>query len=341
MTASYKAVMLRCASPGKGSTYKQYASPLLGSRAQASRLLYEAVELVFTRVALLRCSKNRLEKRLFTTSTCMIDLHCHILPATDDGPEDLEEAVEMCRIAFADGIRTIAATPHCLDGVHENDEKSIICALFRLQERLTQNRIPLTLVPGADIHMHHGIVPFLRENPRLCIGGRYVLLELPSHTVPASTGELIFNLHTAGYLPVITHPERNYILQNSLEGVRGLIRAGAFIQVTAMSITGENGEEARKAVLRMLRDKMVHVVATDAHSANWRRPVLSEAGKVLKELAGADLAGKLLSTNPRMMLKGIVLSGSAPEEKKQRGRAALLRRVFKLQEGSPDYRRAL
>ena len=139
----------------------------------------------------------------------MIDLHSHLLPGIDDGATSLEMSLDMARQAVADGVHTMACTPHIYPGLYQNDANGITRACHQLQAALDVYGIALTLVSGADVHLVPGLLDGLRAGtvPTLH-GSRYVLLE-PSHRVrPPRFEESVFELVAAGYTPVITHPER-------------------------------------------------------------------------------------------------------------------------------------
>lgn len=234
----------------------------------------------------------------------MIDIHCHILPGLDDGARDMEEAVAMCRVAQADGIRTIVATPHCRNGVYKNSEQTILSVLGQLEEHLKTAGVALDLRSGADIHIHPETISFLRKNPRLLLGGRYFLLELPAQSIPPFTRDFIFEAFLAGFIPIITHPERNTILQGHFKVLEEWVKAGALVQITAMSLTGAFGSQVKECAFEMVRMGMVHLVATDAHSPRRRPPVLSKAREVLENLMGPEQAQALVKDIPEKILKG-------------------------------------
>lgn len=234
----------------------------------------------------------------------MIDVHCHILPCIDDGPETLDGALAMCRIAVGDGIDTIVATPHCYKGRYANDASTTLPAYDLLKRRIEEEGIGLNLQVAGDMHIDPDLVVFLKENPSLSIGGRFVLVELPSESIPRFVPEFLFSLRLAGFAPILTHPERNRVIQRRPALVEAWMSSGIFTQVTAMSLTGEFGAEPQTAAFALLERGYVHFVATDAHSPDWRRPVLSGAAALLRSRIGAEGARCLVEENPRRILAG-------------------------------------
>lgn len=235
----------------------------------------------------------------------MIDIHCHILPGLDDGPETMEDALAMCRIAWGDGIRTIVATPHCYRGRYENDAATIRPVYDLLKQRIREEKIGLNLLMAGDVHVDPDIATFLENNPSLCPGGRFVLIELPPGAIPPFVGNHFAALRFRGFTPILTHPERNYMIQQRPNLVEDWVQQGTLIQVTAMSLTGEFGDTAREAALTLLDGGWVHFVATDAHSPAWRKPLLSGVAGLLRQRIGEAGARLLLEENPRRMLAGL------------------------------------
>lgn len=240
----------------------------------------------------------------------MIDLHCHMLPGIDDGAPDLRVALAMARCAAADGITTTACTPHIYPGLYENHKDGIAAAIKALQAVLVEEGIPLQLVIGADTHLAPDLVGSIRAGRVLTLNGsRYLLLEPPHHVAPPRFDESVFNLMTAGYIPVITHPERLTWIENHYEVFGRLSRGGAWMQVTAGSLTGRFGPRPRYWAERMLDEGLVDILATDAHHIDQRPPLLAEARAAAAGRVGAEEAWHLVDTRPR----GIV-ADTAPHD---------------------------
>lgn len=239
----------------------------------------------------------------------MLDLHSHMLPGIDDGARDLQTALEMARIAAADGIRTVACTPHIYPGLYENMADGIRSAMSAFQAELDLRGIPLRLVIGADVHLVPDLAAGIRDGrvPTLA-SSRYVLLEPPHHVAPPRIEDSVFELLVSGYVPVLTHPERLTWLGDHYALFHRLVRSGAWMQITAGSITGRFGREPKQWSERMLDDGIVHIVATDCHDARRRPPLLAEARSAVADRIGEEEAWHLVVTRPQ----GIV-DDAAPE----------------------------
>ena len=237
----------------------------------------------------------------------MVDIHCHILPETDDGSVSLEESVEMCRLAAEDGITTIVATPHMFDGVHKTPDRETI--LRRIDAVMKATGHTIEIVPGGEVRYSHEIFDESRDPlSRIRLnGGSYMLLEFPFQMVPPNIENTIFQILNAGITPVIAHPERNKRLQKHPEILASLIDRGAFSQLDAGSLTGGFGAESLDSARKLLRGGMAHFIATDAHHAGRRRPNLTDAVLIAAEIVGLEAARMMVEANPRALIqdKGI------------------------------------
>ena len=236
----------------------------------------------------------------------MIDIHSHILPGIDDGAKTLADSLEMARIAVADGIHTMACTPHIYPGMYMNDGPGIIRAIASLQAELDQEGIALKLVAGADVHLVPGLLDGLKSGrvPTLN-ASRYFLLE-PSHTTPPPHFEgSVFNLIAAGYTPIITHPERLVWIESHYPVFLRLIEQGAWMQVTAGALTGHFGARAKYWGERFIGEGHTHILATDAHSTGRRKPQLSAAMEMAEAALGKELAVKLVLDRPDAVLNNL------------------------------------
>jgi protein-tyrosine phosphatase len=234
----------------------------------------------------------------------MIDLHCHILPGVDDGPESLEESLEMCRIAAADGIRTVVATPHFRPGTYDcGNAKGHV---DRLQRELAARGIDLRLVPGADVSVTPELVYHVEEDKGLTINGKgsHVLVELPHEAVPLGWDRFLLSLREKNITPILTHPERNRWFVDRPDALYAFVMGGGLVQVTAMSVTGENGAEIRRYSRSLLQRNLVHIIASDAHSSTLRMPVLSNAVAAATDVIGREAALKLVREHPMTIIEG-------------------------------------
>jgi protein-tyrosine phosphatase len=200
----------------------------------------------------------------------MLDLHCHILPALDDGPTCLEESLFLARFAVRDGITHIIATPHCFRDLRTL-RADVLPRVARLNADLTQAGVPLTVLPGSEIQAFDSAL-YRREEERglychLGGGHAFTLLEPPWHEAhcPPDLPELIDWLVRRGLTPIVAHPERIYYLRDDPARLKALTDAGGWLQLTVDSLLGNFGPRARSAAEEMLDGYQDVVLATDAH----------------------------------------------------------------------------
>ena len=232
----------------------------------------------------------------------MIDIHCHILPEVDDGAKSWEMAQQMCQIAVADGITDIVATPHANDR-YAYDRESLQATLSQLQEKVGNSP---RLALGCDFHLSYDNLQAAYLNPERYVIDKtqYLLVELSNYSVPAQTGDCFHKLGNHGMTPVLTHPERNPILQSTPQRILEWAEQGCIMQVTASSFTGAWGERVQQIARWLLEHEAVHVLATDAHDTKHRIPKLSAAREVVADIVGAEVADALVEGNPKAILKG-------------------------------------
>ncbi len=261
----------------------------------------------------------------------MIDLHCHMLPGIDDGAVDLDMALEMARMAFESGVRCQACTPHIYPGMYENTAAGIRAAIGALQGELDRQGIDLKLVEGADVHLQPDLVAGIRADRIPTLNrSRYLLLEPPHHVAPPRFDQSLFELRVAGIVPVITHPERLSWIEDHYEAFSRAVDEGAWMQVTAGSLTGRFGKRARYWGERMLDEGLVHLLATDAHDARARPPRLDEGRDAAARRVGEEEARRLVLDRPRAIVDDRPASEvPMPERTQRKGTAGGFRNFLK------------
>ena len=232
----------------------------------------------------------------------MIDIHCHILAEVDDGPKSWDVAGEMCRMAAADGIEHIVATPHANDR-YRYDREFLTRTLDSLRQRIGPTP---GLSLGCDFHLSYENLQDVMLFPeRYTIErSRYLLAELSNYSVPVQIEEHFRALLQKGLTPVITHPERNPIMQRTPQRILQWVELGCVIQVTGSALTGQWGEAAWRTAQWLLKREAVHVLATDAHDTERRPPVLSTSRDAAAEICGEEVARALVEGNPRAIISG-------------------------------------
>lgn len=228
-----------------------------------------------------------------------VDIHCHLVPGIDDGASDVEETIAMARMAVDDGIGVIICTPHQGGNFACNSGDDVRSAVAQVQALLDRKRIPLRVLPGADVRIESDMLAGLQKGELVSLADRrrHVLLELP-HELYLPLEPVLKGLNRGGMVGVLSHPERNQGILNRPRLLRPLVEAGCLMQVTAGSLVGAFGSEIQKFSQWMIEEGLVHFLATDAHSSKSRRPLIHRAFRHASELVGVEYATELCCTNP-------------------------------------------
>jgi protein-tyrosine phosphatase len=246
----------------------------------------------------------------------MIDIHCHILAGVDDGAKTLDESISMVRMASASGTTDIVATPHA--SPQYGFDAGIVH--FKLAElrRATGNLVNLHV--GCDFHLSATNIEDALSHPtKYAINhGSYILVEFSEFLIPPTSAEIFRRMQAAGVTPIVTHPERNQLLQSHPEQVETWVENDCLVQITAQSFLGRFGKRAKEVADHWMTVGAVHFVASDAHDPKDRTPVLSDAYHYVQSTYGSDQAERLFVANPKATLSGEPLEWVEPEPKKKR-----------------------
>ena len=232
----------------------------------------------------------------------MVDIHCHILPGIDDGPESVETSLAMAETAIADGITHVVATPHA-DNEYKFDYDRVrtLCDAVRMKigDRLT-------LATGCDFHVNPENVEALRANPApFCINQKdWLLVEFNEYSIPPAMDQTLHEIQLLGLRPVVTHPERNAILRAQPERLAKWVQLGCYVQVTAGSLTGVFGKGPHDDAWRWMARGLVHFVASDAHNLRGRPLKLGPAYATVRNQLGEEVANALFRENPMAAFEG-------------------------------------
>lgn len=221
----------------------------------------------------------------------MIDIHAHILAGMDDGPERLEESVEMARMAAADGTSVMIATPHTCDGVYNSRKADVLNSCRVLNAVLEQEGIALAILPGQEIRLTPELLELIDDDTVLTLNcSDHILIELPNFFIGDMIPSIIKGIVQRDLVPVITHPERSMQLMTQPDLMEEILYLGARFQVTAGSLTGVFGRDVKKCATALVKKGHVHFIGSDGHGVTRRQPVMAKGMARLKKLGSRILS---------------------------------------------------
>jgi protein-tyrosine phosphatase len=237
----------------------------------------------------------------------VIDMHSHILPGLDDGAASVDVSTAMLDAAAALGITTIVATPHLHRPLTDDYDATARSALAAIQEPARERGIEV--LRGFEVRLTADLPARLRAGEPITLGdSQAVLVDLPFNEWRHDLDEALFNIQVSGFLPILAHPERYPVFQRRPERARELAARGIALQVTTGSFAGAFGHRARSAAEALLRAGAVHLIASDAHSADDRMAAVPAGLERLGALVGEAGVRQLTADAPRHVLA----TGTAP-----------------------------
>jgi protein-tyrosine phosphatase len=235
----------------------------------------------------------------------VFDIHYHLLFDVDDGPKTLEQSLALAEASVAEGVTHIVCTPH------SNDKYKFCPDVNRERMEILTERLDgrLTLGLGCDFHLSYENIESLhKDRSSFTINGKqYLLVEFPDFGIAANMATTFYEMTASGVVPIITHPERNPTLQKDPHRIAEWIRMGCLVQITAASLLGRFGKRAQVMSRDLLRKNWVHIIASDAHSAERRSPAMARAYDALRTEFGQETADRLCIENPRAVFFGETL----------------------------------
>lgn len=244
----------------------------------------------------------------------MIDIHAHILPGVDDGAFEMEESIEMARIAVESGVEYLVATPHCNlpeERLWANEARSA-AGLF--QQRLQQEGIPLKVAAGMEIFGTPEVPELLRRGELMGLAGsRYALIEFPFSDYGRNATAILEAVADMGLCPVVAHPERYTYVQGAPELLNLWHDLGCLFQINRGSLLGRFGRRAETVGHAMVERGFASFVASDAHSAVMRTPWMEDVERLLRSEYSPALAHRLLEENPRRVLMDQEIKTQEPD----------------------------
>ena len=224
------------------------------------------------------------------------DLHNHILSGVDDGAQSDEIMYRMAEAAYADGTRLLCLTPHFHPGVFGDNREAGEASFQKLCNYAAEHWPDLKLFLGNELRYTPSSDRWLREGLcRTLANSSLILVDFPADVGQNQITRALEQLLSMGYLPVLAHAERYPNL--SMNAIREYRRNGILIQINAGSLTGSFGWAARSQAKRLLRNRLVCLVASDAHDLKHRPPLLSKGYAITKKITDENYANRVFLNN--------------------------------------------
>jgi len=225
----------------------------------------------------------------------MIDIHTHILPGVDDGASDMRESLKIIEKGLKEGIKTFVLTPHIKDDSAWGKIDNIKEIFLALVKECKKNGLDVKLLLGAELLLVPDIVEKIKNNILVTIGGegKYILLELPFSQLPIYTENILFGLLTKGIIPIISHIERYLYLRRDLDMIHRWIDQGIMTQINTGSLTGKYGWTIKQTAKKLLKEKLVHTMASDVHRFDASKSLFLDAVRIASKISPINEVEKI------------------------------------------------
>lgn len=231
----------------------------------------------------------------------LIDIHCHVLPFIDDGPDTLEEAIEILEESKRQGIRHMILTPHYRKEFFDEPMSEIIKAFKLLQKEALDRGMQLFL--GCEYFRDSEIFEQIAAGRRVTMSrSPYVLVEFSSLDTFIYIRNFLYEMKNHGYQPIIAHVER-YECCWSLDNIRELKDSGALIQINAATVMGKHGWKNKRMCMKLMENDLIDFIASDTHNLESRAQNLGKCANYIASKMGASYAKKIFYDNPSYILR--------------------------------------
>jgi len=221
----------------------------------------------------------------------LIDLHAHVLPGIDDGPATMADALALLEAMDRQGVRTVVAGAHALDGRYNATADAVLGATEGVNQELSKTGLQIRVLPGMELFLVFDVLKALKTGKVMGLDNSpYVLVELPHRDFPAYTERALFELMMSGYRPILNHPERNSAIRRNPDLMYRLADRGIHAMTTAASLLGRFGAEAQQLAGEFIAEGVAPYVVSDAHDLKGRAPLLPEGLEAARAFGKQDQA---------------------------------------------------
>ena len=233
----------------------------------------------------------------------MIDIHTHLIPNVDDGAKSVEVAFKTFEEAKKAGFTDIILTSHYIPEYNETKKEELNFWKENLQEIKKKKNSELKLHSGMEVYISENVNELIEEGRLLTLANsKYILMELPMSTTVNYLEYVIYYLESIGLKLIIAHPERYTNVQKKTELVKEYIEKGCLMQCNYGSILGKYGKEAKDTIKYLLKNNLVHFIATDCHNSGGIYLEVPKALKKIEKIVGAKKIHEITTLNQRKII---------------------------------------
>ncbi|MBK9627647.1 MAG: capsular biosynthesis protein [Flavobacteriales bacterium] len=197
-----------------------------------------------------------------------MDIHSHFIPGIDDGAQTMEQSMELLSAMAELGYRKVITTPHNMADGYKNTPEIILGGLERVRDEVRQRGIAIEVDAAAEYYLDHELEKKVADRKILTFGQEMVLFELPFISEPNMLLEIIFQMQTAGYRPVLAHPERYAFWYTDFTKYERLKERGVLFQLNMIALSGAYGPQAKQIAERLVDAGHYELLGSDCHNMN-------------------------------------------------------------------------
>ena len=204
----------------------------------------------------------------YDLSLLNVDVHSHFIPGIDDGAQTIEESLDLLRQMQEFGYKKIITTPHVMEDYYKNTPEIILDGLEKVKKAIEENGLNIEIEASAEYNLDSGFEEIIKENKLLTFGGdkKYVLFELSFYNEPKRLKEVIWELSTSGYQPILAHVERYPYWHKKWDKIEDIVNRDVKLQVNIGSFTGVYGLEVKNTAQRLVDEGLVDLIGSDCHN---------------------------------------------------------------------------
>lgn len=246
----------------------------------------------------------------------MIDIHSHIIFGVDDGAKDVETSIAMIKNATQNNINNIFLTSHYIDDAYRVAPTEYQKRFDEIVSKVEKEKIEVSLYIGNEVMIFPNLVEDLKAGKVFTLNNsKYVLIELPIAEELLYVEDILFRLKEAGYIPIIAHPERYTYVQSNFKYAEKLVENGALLQMNIASVVGLYGLKAEKTAKRLLKNKLIHFLGSDAHSVHRIYDAYKQAMGKIKKICDNKYFELITEVNSKKIINNETLKSGNSSQK--------------------------